>query len=89
MEYTDLEKQSEHIHNVGEWLGSACWQIERHEHGEISTKLFPSAEGAQRRGDALFSPNAGDGPVPCTGQVRAHTLPGWLTGTNCCWEKRE
>ena len=31
--------------SVGEWLGSSVSENETHEHGEISTRLFTSAEG--------------------------------------------
>ena len=42
---------------------------EAREHGEISTRLFASAEGrgfsnCKEKRPSLFIPNAGDGPVP-------------------------
>ena len=33
------------VSHVGEWLGSSVLKNETHEHGEISTRLFTSAEG--------------------------------------------
>ena len=40
------KKEKEHHKKlVGEWLGSSVSENETYEHGEISTKLFTSAEG--------------------------------------------
>ena len=61
------------------------------------TRLFPSAEGrgsSKKRARPTRNPpllilmQVMCLPLPM-GRVRAHTLPGWLIETSCCWEKRE
>ena len=57
---------------LGTWFGSSVLKNGTHEHGEISTKLFTSAEGRgysnkpalQTKDPPLLIPNAGDLPVP-------------------------
>ena len=80
----------------GPELGSSVWESETHAHGEISTRLFPSAEGrggsksARPTKDPPFIPNAGGGPAPLPWVRSGRTFfPVGSFETNCSWEKRE
>ena len=67
---------------LGTWFGSSVSENETHEHGEISTRLFTSAEGRrypkkctlQTKDPPLFIPNAGDVPVPFPWVRSGHTF---------------